>query len=458
MASGRTSATFFKRSGTGAEIDAGALPLSPAYRAAVGEDPALALGGGEDYELLFCLRHAVAASALTRRLGVRVSRIGRITSSGKAMLAERARSRPRRRAAAQGMGPVAFAAKPDRRSINPRCCYWWLSAARSERPARRLGNRAVRAGADAAHAGEPGRGRRESRRIVAAPSARIADGDHRVQRGDQCLRRMPRDHFSPDLAGTAGRMDLGAGDVRAGAAGQRHHAQDLRARVSGRGGAASPRVRWPRSRWFSIRWRGSSYPRGRAPAAPLSESEFKALLVASERLGQVAPAERELIDKVFAFGSRRVSEIMTPRERIFALDLDTAVDHIIAEVAHGHYSRVPVYRGNPNNIVGVLRAKDLVARRLESVAAAPGAPGPRTLLRAARQDARRVVRRDAPAPLPTCIRGRRIRPSARPGHARRSARGAVRRDCATNSSSKAPTLPKSARANGSSPAPSASPV
>ncbi len=97
-------------------------------------------------------------------------------------------------------------------------------------------------------------------------------------------------------------------------------------------------------------------PEEPAPAAPLSESELKALLVASERFGQVAPAERELIDKVFAFGSRRVSEIMTPRERIFALDLDTAVDRIIAEVAHGHYSRVPVYRGYPNNMVGVLRA------------------------------------------------------------------------------------------------------
>ncbi len=107
-------------------------------------------------------------------------------------------------------------------------------------------------------------------------------------------------------------------------------------------------------------------PEESPPSAPLSESEFKALLLASERFGQVAPAERELIDKVFAFGSRRVSEIMTPRERIFALDLDTAADRIIAEVAHGHYSRVPVYRGNPNNIVGVLRAKDLVARRLES--------------------------------------------------------------------------------------------
>jgi thiamine-monophosphate kinase len=77
---------ILERSGVGAEIDAGALPLSAAYRATIGDDPALALGGGEDYELLFCLRHAVAAPALTRRLGVRVSRIGRITSSGTAVL------------------------------------------------------------------------------------------------------------------------------------------------------------------------------------------------------------------------------------------------------------------------------------------------------------------------------------------------------------------------------------
>jgi thiamine-monophosphate kinase len=75
-----------ERSGVGAEIDAGALPLSAAYRAALGGDPTLALGGGEDYELLFCMRAPRAASALTRSLGVRVSRIGRVTSSGRAVL------------------------------------------------------------------------------------------------------------------------------------------------------------------------------------------------------------------------------------------------------------------------------------------------------------------------------------------------------------------------------------
>lgn len=134
----------------------------------------------------------------------------------------------------------------------------------------------------------------------------------------------------------------------------------LVARVSARPLAALARLLHPLARLF--------VPNEAALTAPLSESEFKILLMQSERQGQVEPGERAMIDKVFAFGARRVSEIMTPRERIFALDLDAAPDRLLAEVAHSHYSRVPVYRGEPNNVVGVLRAKELVARRLEATA------------------------------------------------------------------------------------------
>jgi thiamine-monophosphate kinase len=77
---------ILERSAVGAEIDAAALPLSDAYRAVIGGDPALALGGGEDYELLFCLRRAIPAPALTRRLGLPVTRIGRVTSARGATL------------------------------------------------------------------------------------------------------------------------------------------------------------------------------------------------------------------------------------------------------------------------------------------------------------------------------------------------------------------------------------
>jgi putative hemolysin len=100
---------------------------------------------------------------------------------------------------------------------------------------------------------------------------------------------------------------------------------------------------------------------------PVSEAEFKALLRLGENQGEVEPAERAFIHRVFDFGMRRASEVMTPREKIFALDIATAPEQLMAEIAHGHFSRVPVYRGTPANIVGILNAKDLAARRLESV-------------------------------------------------------------------------------------------
>jgi putative hemolysin len=109
-------------------------------------------------------------------------------------------------------------------------------------------------------------------------------------------------------------------------------------------------------------------PAGPAPSPePFSETEFKALLRLGEHHGEVEPQERALIHRVFDFGARRASEVMTPRERVFALDINTPAAQLSTEVAHGHFSRIPVYRGNPENIVGVLHAKDLAMRRLDPV-------------------------------------------------------------------------------------------
>ena len=105
--------------------------------------------------------------------------------------------------------------------------------------------------------------------------------------------------------------------------------------------------------------------KGAPRPAPLSESEFRALLRVSESQGEVEPAERALIDRVFEFANRRASEVMTPRDKLFCLDIDTLPEHLAAEVARGHFSRIPVYRNDPGNIVGVLHVKDLAARRLE---------------------------------------------------------------------------------------------
>lgn len=84
-----------ERSGVGAEIEARAIPTSTAYRAVAGEDLELALGGGEDYELLFCLRPGHSEASLTRRLGVSVRRIGKIIRGHRATLTGGASAVPR---------------------------------------------------------------------------------------------------------------------------------------------------------------------------------------------------------------------------------------------------------------------------------------------------------------------------------------------------------------------------
>ncbi|HLW72205.1 MAG TPA: thiamine-phosphate kinase [Candidatus Binataceae bacterium] len=85
---------IIERSRVGAEIDIDAIPLSPAYRTLLGDDPQLALSGGEDYELLFCTATAFSPATLSRKLGVPVSRIGRIVKGRSAKLLKSGRSLP----------------------------------------------------------------------------------------------------------------------------------------------------------------------------------------------------------------------------------------------------------------------------------------------------------------------------------------------------------------------------
>ncbi len=62
----------------GAEIDPDAIPISVAYKSVMRGAIDLALTGGDDYELLFCIRPGYSERELTARLGVAVRRIGTI--------------------------------------------------------------------------------------------------------------------------------------------------------------------------------------------------------------------------------------------------------------------------------------------------------------------------------------------------------------------------------------------
>jgi putative hemolysin len=92
----------------------------------------------------------------------------------------------------------------------------------------------------------------------------------------------------------------------------------------------------------------------------LSEEEFRKLVDAGSAQGQVDARERRLIHKVFEFGDKNVGQIMTPRDKVFALAYDLPMARLSKEVATRGFSRVPIYQRSLDNIRGILNAKDLV--------------------------------------------------------------------------------------------------
>jgi putative hemolysin len=84
------------------------------------------------------------------------------------------------------------------------------------------------------------------------------------------------------------------------------------------------------------------------------------LLRESEAGGVLDDIEREMIERVVAFADLTAGEIATPRTKIFALNADTTFHDAARAVADSPYARIPVFRDNLENVVGVLYAKDLL--------------------------------------------------------------------------------------------------
>lgn len=70
--------------------------------------------------------------------------------------------------------------------------------------------------------------------------------------------------------------------------------------------------------------------------------------------------EKDWLEGILKFGDKTVSEIMTPRIDIVDIDIEDSFDDVIKCIVDNGYSRMPVYENNPDNIKGVLYAKDIL--------------------------------------------------------------------------------------------------
>lgn len=97
-----------------------------------------------------------------------------------------------------------------------------------------------------------------------------------------------------------------------------------------------------------------------------TEEELRLILTESEEGGAIKPSENELIQNVFDFDDRTVKQIMVPQKRMMAIDVELGRDLMIRKIIEEGFSRLPVFLGDTDNIIGIVHSKDLLKAVIEN--------------------------------------------------------------------------------------------
>ncbi len=92
----------------------------------------------------------------------------------------------------------------------------------------------------------------------------------------------------------------------------------------------------------------------------VTEEEIRMMMEVGEERGVIQDSEKEMIDNIFEFDNKHVSEIMTHRTDIYGIPVDSDLEYVLYVMNRDKYTRVPVYSENLDNIVGILHVKDLL--------------------------------------------------------------------------------------------------
>jgi putative hemolysin len=103
---------------------------------------------------------------------------------------------------------------------------------------------------------------------------------------------------------------------------------------------------------------------GRMPekAGLITTEEMRAMVSLGESQGVLEQQEKEMIHSIFEFGDLVVKEVMTPRPDIVAVEMRESVENVLRVIEIKKHSRIPVYNGKLDNIIGILHVKDLLTR------------------------------------------------------------------------------------------------
>lgn len=90
------------------------------------------------------------------------------------------------------------------------------------------------------------------------------------------------------------------------------------------------------------------------------ENEIQELLEEGEEQGLISSHEERMISSIFDFRETLASEIMTPSAEMITADCTSSVEELIRLITEEGFTRIPLYEGSQDTIVGILHAKDLL--------------------------------------------------------------------------------------------------
>lgn len=90
----------------------------------------------------------------------------------------------------------------------------------------------------------------------------------------------------------------------------------------------------------------------------VSEEEIRSLVEVGQESGVINQTEKEMINSIFEFDDKLANEVMTPRTEVYLIDIKTPLSEYLDELVGERYSRIPVYEGDIDNIIGILYMKD----------------------------------------------------------------------------------------------------
>lgn len=99
-------------------------------------------------------------------------------------------------------------------------------------------------------------------------------------------------------------------------------------------------------------------PTKRSPL--ITEEELRLMIEIGKEEGVLSDEERKMLHRIFEFGDTKVAEVMVPKEKIIAININSTPEELLNIFVEEGHARLPVYENSIDNIIGIIYARDLL--------------------------------------------------------------------------------------------------